>query len=125
MDAILDLLGLSDDSPTLMLSLLVFLAAATLAFGVMATVHVRGSIKRRANDVISGESDRSANDPRSLRHASRKAAARLIDYTTRHYSGTDEGDMRKLRKQLVQAGFLDPRAVAVYFIARIGLAIGL
>ena len=122
MDALLDLLSdLSFDSPTAMMSLLVFLAAATLAFGVMATLHVRGAVKRRAAGVAA-DGPEPSDDKRSLRHASRKAAAKLIDYTTRHYAGGNAGDKRQLRQRLLQAGFLDPRAVAFFFIARLAAA---
>jgi tight adherence protein C len=125
MAAILDLLpDMSADDPTVMLSLLVFLAAATLAFGVMATIHVRGAVKRRAAEVLAGGPER-ADDKRSLRYASRKAAQKLIDYTTRHYSGSDDGDKRQLRARLLQAGFLDPRAVAFFFIGRLAAAAAL
>jgi len=123
MDALLDLLSdLSLDSPTVMLSLLVFLAAATLAFGVMATMHVRGAVKRRAAGVAA-DGPEPSDEKRSLRYASRKAAQKLIDYTTRHYTGGDGGDKRQLRQRLLQAGFLDPRAVAFFFIGRIVAAI--
>ena len=123
MSALLDWLAdLSLDSPTAMMSLLVFLAAATLAFGVMATLHVRGAVKRRAADVAVGGPER-ADDKRSLRYASRKAAAKLIDYTTRHYTGGDSGDKRQLRQRLLQAGFLDAHAVAYFFIGRIAAAL--
>ena len=122
MHIILDLLpDLSADDPTLMLSLLVFLAVATLAFGVMATIRVRGSVKRRAAEVLADGPARS-DDKRSLRYASRQAAQKLIDYTTQHYSGSDEGDKRQLRQRLMQAGFLDPRAVAFFFIGRLAAA---
>jgi tight adherence protein C len=125
MDAILDLLpDMSSDDSTVMMSLLVFLAAGTLAFGVMATIHVRGAVKRRAAEVMVGSLDRS-DDKRSLRYASRQAAAKIIDYTTRHYSGGEEGKTRQLRQRLVLAGFLDPRAVAFFFIGRIVMAFGL
>jgi tight adherence protein C len=121
--AILDLLpDMSADNPTVMLSLLVFLAAATLTFGVMAAIHVRGSVKRRAAEVLADGVDR-PGDKRSLRFASRQAAQKLIDYTTRHYSTGDEGDKRQLRQRLLQAGFLDPRAVAFFFIARLAAAV--
>ena len=53
----------------------------------------------------------------------RQAAQKLIDYTTRHYSTGDEGDKRQLRQRLLQAGFLDPRAVAFFFIARLAAAV--
>jgi tight adherence protein C len=122
MDALLDLLSdLSFDSPIVMMSLLVFLAAATLAFGVMASLHVRGAVKRRAAGVAA-DGPEPSDDKRSLRYASRKAAAKLIDYTTRHYASGDPGDKRQLRQRLVQAGFLDPRAVAFFFIARLAAA---
>ena len=122
MDALLDLISdLSFDSPTVMMSLLVFLAAATLAFGVMATLHVRGAVKRRAAGVAA-DGPEPSDDKRSLRYASRKAAAKLIDYTTRHYASSNPGDKRQLRQRLVQAGFLDPRAVAFFFIARLAAA---
>ena len=65
MDAILDLLpDMSSDNPTVMLSLLVFLAAGTLAFGVMAAIHVRGAVKRRTAGVVVGGTDRSDDKPR-------------------------------------------------------------
>jgi tight adherence protein C len=122
MDALLDLLpDLSFDSPTAMMSLLVFLAAATLAFGVMATLRVRGAVKRRAAGVAA-DGPEPSDEKRSLRYASRKAAAKLIDYTTRHYASGDPGDKRQLRQRLLQAGFLDPRAVAFFFIARLAAA---
>jgi tight adherence protein C len=122
MNALLDLLpDLSSDSPTAMMSLLVFLAAGTLAFGVMATLHVRGAVKRRAAGVAA-DGPEPADDKRSLRYASRKAAAKLIDYTTRHYASGDPGDKRQLRQRLLQAGFLDPRAVAFFFIGRLAAA---
>jgi tight adherence protein C len=123
MDALLDLLSdLLGDSPIVMMSLLVFLAAATLAFGVMATLHVRGAVKRRAAGVRADVAERT-DDTRSLRYASRKAAQKLIDYTTRHYTGGDKSDKRQLRQRLIQAGFLDPRAVAFFFIGRLAAAV--
>jgi tight adherence protein C len=125
MDAILDLLpDMSSDNSTVMLSLLVFLAAGTLAFGVMAAIHVRGAVKRRTAEVVVGGSDRSG-DKRSLRYASRKAAQKIIDYTTHHYSAGDGGNQKQLRQRLILAGFLDPHAVAFFFIGRIVVAIGL
>jgi tight adherence protein C len=126
MDAILDpMLRFFDENPAIIMGSFVFVAASMLAFGVMAAVRVRGSVKRRAADIASDGPRRSADNKRSLRYASLKAAHQLIDYTTKHYSDANEKNMRMLRKQLVQAGFLDARAPAFYFIARTGLAIGL
>ena len=116
---------LAFDNPTLMMSVLVFAAAASLAFGVMATVRVRADVKRRAAGLAVDTGRSSEVGSRSLRHASVVATQRLIDYTNRHFSPPGDGEMRKLRRRLIQAGFLDPRASAFYFLARIAMAGGL
>jgi tight adherence protein C len=112
-----------DSNPGFMLGLFVFMAASTLSFGVMALIQVRGSVKRRAAEVAIDGRRRNAENPRSLRYASMKAAQKLLDYTTKNYSDKNDKNMKMLRQQLVQAGFLDARAPAFYFIARTFLAV--
>ena len=113
-----------NDNANLLLAVLVFLAAGTLAFSVMAFARVRGSVKRRASNILD-EGQRNSNSARSLRYSSLKAVGRLIEYTTKHYSTANDENMRVLRQRLVQAGIFDPRGVAFFFIARTALAIGL
>ena len=116
--------GILNDNANLLLAVLVFLAAGTLAFSVMAFVRVRRSVKQRASHIAdTGEGAR--NSRRSLRYSSLKAVTRLLEYTTKHYSGTDDENMRVLRQRLIQAGIFDPRGVAYFFMARTALAIGL
>jgi tight adherence protein C len=105
----------------LLLFLLIFLAAATLAFAIMAFVRVRGSVKRRTRRIMQDE--RQGNVKRSLRYSSLKAVTQLIEYTTKHYASANDANMRVLRQRLIQAGIYDPRGVAFFFIARTGLAI--
>ena len=111
------------DSSTLMVSAFVFLSAAALAFGVMAVVQVRFAVKRRAAGNLHRHGEAGDDDPRSLRYASKVAAQRLIDYTTKNYSAENAGETKELRRQLMQAGFLDPRAPAFFFLARAVAAI--
>ena len=126
MDLILDLLlDLTGNSPGLLLGVFVFSAVATLAFVVMAFLRVRGSIKRRTTEVLSDGQVRRGENKNSLRHASLKAAQQLLDYTVRYYASADGGNMKRLRTKLVQAGFLNPSSAGYFFVARIGLAIGL
>jgi len=106
------------------MGLLVFLAAGTLAFSVMAAVRVRGSVKRRTERILTDE-ERKANYSRSLQHSSQKTVAKLIESTTKHYGSANDENMKVLRRRLVQAGIYDPRGVAFFFIARTALAIGL
>ena len=115
--------GMFGDSDSMMLALLVFLAAATLAFCTMAAVQIRGSVRRRAASL--SPTIEYGDRPRALRHSSFKLAQNLIEYATRHYALSDEGDMKVLRGRMIKAGIFDPRAVGYFFFARTTFAIGL
>ena len=125
MDTVLDfLLDLSGGSPALLLGSFVFLAVATLAFTIMAFMRVRGSVQRRAADVLTDGASRRETKKNSLRFASLKATQKLLDYTVRYYAAADGGAMKLLRSKLIQAGFLNPSAAGFFFVARTGLAVG-
>jgi len=111
------------DSNTMFMALLIFLAAGTLAFSVMAAVRVRGAVKKRTSRIMDDGEQR--GHARSLQHSSAKALGKLIEYTTKHYSDSNQENMKVLRRRLVQAGIYDPRGVAFFFIGRTALAIGL
>jgi tight adherence protein C len=124
MDAVFEFISSvsGGDNSTLMVSAFVFLSAAALAFGLMAIAQVRFAVKRRAAEISTGPAA-ATDDPRSLRYASKVAAQRLIDYTAKHYSTENKGDTKELRRQLLQAGFLDARAPVLFFLARAGAAV--
>ena len=126
MDAIFELINslIGGDNSTVTVSAFVFLSAAALAFGIMAVAQVRFAVKRRASEISSGVAGAADEDPRSLRYASKVAAQRLIDYTTRHYSAEkNTGETKELRRRMIQGGFLDPRAPALFFLARAVVAV--
>ena len=114
---------LFSDSSTMMLAVLVFLATATLAFGIMAAVRVRGAVKRRTAgiDAVYGQS--TVEEPDSLRRTGMMAAQRLLDYTSKHYGSIGAGDAKVLRQRLIRAGIYDSRAVGYFFVGRIMLAV--
>jgi tight adherence protein C len=111
-----DLFGTSAST---MLTVLVFLATATLAFAVMIGVRAREAVKRRAARVNIDVGDPAGR--RGLRSSGVRAAQRLIDYTTKHYSEADNDNVKLLRRRLTQAGIYSPHGAAYFFIAR-GLA---
>ena len=115
---------LGSGNPT-MVAVLVFLAATTFAFCVMALVRVQGSVKRRAAGIGKLADDDRSVGSRSLRNSSLKAAQRVIDYTARHYSGDNSDQMKVLRRRMILAGIYEPRAVAYFFLGRTVLALGL
>ena len=110
-------LFLNEGSST-MVGLLVFLAAGTLAFAIMAVVRVQGSVKRRTANIGRVEDFERSGGSRSLRHSSLKAAQQVIEYTTKHYSTDNTEQIKVLRRRMTQAGLYDTRAVAYFFIAR-------
>jgi tight adherence protein C len=121
-DIIISVFG---DRASTMLALMVFLAVAVLAFGLMAAGHARSSVKRRAAGIAEYSGEASAHDPRSLRGSSLKAVQRLLDYTTKHYSAGENGDAKILRRRLIEAGIFESKAVAYFFAGRTALAVGL
>jgi tight adherence protein C len=108
-----------------MLGVLVFLAATTLAFCVMAMLQVQGAVNRRAAGIRGEAVDGPQSGSRSLRHSSLQAAQRLIEYTTKHYSDSNDDNMKVLRRRMLQAGIFDQRAVAWFFLARTVFAVAL
>ena len=125
MDAVFEFMAQisGGDGSTMMVSAFVFLSAAALAFGIMAVANVRFAVKRRAAGIATGPANATGDDPSSLRYASKVAAQRLIDYTTKNYSAENTGETKELRRRLLQAGLLDPRAAAFFFLARAAGAI--
>jgi len=117
MDSAFDMFG---DAASTMLTLLIFMAAAILAFAIMASLRLHGAMKRRAAG-ISVVSDGGGRQPSQ----GSRVAQRIVDYTQKHYGESDSKDMKVLRKRLVVAGIYDPRAVAYFFLARTALAVGL
>jgi tight adherence protein C len=124
METLLDLLANAGDHSNAVLMAIVFVPTATIAFFVMRAIRVRGAVKRRAAG-ISSEMLESSGGRNSLRNSGIKAAQRLIDRTTKHYSSLDDKNMKKLRQRLVQAGIFDTRAVGFFFLTRAILAIAL
>jgi tight adherence protein C len=119
MDNAFDMFG---DAASMMLTLLIFTAATILAFAVMVSLRLHGSMKRRAAG-IGIESDGTGSGLRPRQGA--RVAQRIVDYTQKHYGESDSKDMKVLRKRLVVAGIYDPRGVAYFFLARTLLAVGL
>src|SRR5580698_2424560 len=112
-DSTFDLFGTNAST---MLTVLVFLASATLAFAVMLGVRAREAVRRRTArvNIDVDESD----SRRSLRFSGARAAQRLIEYTTKHYSSVDNDNVKMLRRRLMQAGIYSPHGAAYFFIAR-------
>jgi tight adherence protein C len=114
------------DAESTLVALMVFLATAILTFAMMAMVRVHGAVRRRTAGINETLSDQGTSFRQNARQrAGFKAAEKIIGYAQKHYGDGDSKDMKVLRKRLVLAGLYDPRSVAVFFLARAVLAIGL
>ncbi|MGC1300445.1 MAG: hypothetical protein WA869_35910, partial [Alloacidobacterium sp.] len=87
---------------TMMLSGLIFLAAAMLALAVMIGIRARDGIRRRVARVNSDGG--TPNESRSLQFSGLRAARRLVEYTTKHYASVDGDNVKVLRRRMLQAG---------------------
>src|SRR4051794_38437069 len=106
MDFLIDMLASGDGDARWLFAALVFIACASISFGLMVVVRSRKGIRRRTADIAS--LDQANNDP-SLAQSGRDAVQRLIEHTTKHYASMDGEAMKVLRRRLVQAGIFDPR----------------
>src|SRR6202050_4765702 len=106
-----------------LLSVLIFLAAGVFAFAMMVGVRPREAVRPRAARVGLGD-DAAGGGRRALRYSGLRAAEKLVEYTTKHYASVDTKDVKILRERLTRAGIYDPRGAAVFFLSRVGLAVG-
>ncbi|HYF55007.1 MAG TPA: type II secretion system F family protein [Salinarimonas sp.] len=117
MDTLLGLLDAVLADPLLIPAVLAAAALGTLgalAFGILRS---RSALLRRATE---GVDRQGAGAPAGVAD---RPLERLVGYLETTFSLSDAKQARVLRQQLVQAGFYDQRAPALYFAARIGAAI--
>jgi tight adherence protein C len=126
MDALIDFFNdLNPANSSILLELSIFLVIGAISFLILGLVQARTAVKERAARIVLDERERVQNSKRSLRYSSLKAVTQLIEYTTKHYSSTNDEKMKVLRRRLIQAGIYDPRAVGYFFFVRLTLAVGL
>ena len=126
MDALIDFFSdLNPANSSILLELSIFFVIGAISFLILGFVQARTAVKERAARIVLDERERAQNSKRSLRYSSLKAVTQLIEYTTKHYSSTNDEKMKVLRRRLIQAGIYDPRAVGYFFFLRLTLAVGL
>ena len=121
MDALDILLETVGDEGGLFVALLALAGAGLAIFLIINFLQGRKDVRRRA-----AAQDKSSAGTRSpfAKPDSQQSLNRLMNYVETTFAGTNEKESRVLRRQMIQAGFFDQRAVPVYFAARLGLAVG-
>jgi tight adherence protein C len=101
---------------TLVLALLVLSGLGLAGMGALSVVQGRGDIRRRTTSGL-------AQAPAKSRAEAQLSLNRLASYIETTFSGGDARQTKLIRLQLVQAGFLDQRAIAYFFAARLAGAV--
>ena len=117
LDLLLDALG-DERTPLILMGLAAAVFFLLLLYSAVNSRHVR----RRAAAADAGSTFTLHGGTRG---DARQSLNRLMNYVEATFAGANEKESRVLRRQMVQAGFFDQRAVPVYFAARIGLAASL
>ena len=117
----MDAISSFGDNAAVALGVLVFLAAGTLTFALMAGMRARQAVLRRAARLTTDEE--LSVLPAGLRQPGLAALRRLLDGATAYYTAADGKDVKVLRSRLVRAGIFNPQAPAYFFVGRTVLAV--
>jgi tight adherence protein C len=110
------------DNLTAFVALFVFLFVAAITFTVVTAIRSREGIRRRV--LLSGSIENiDPDDRRGLRHQQMARTRRLLTQAASNFVPQDEKSISAVRKQLTQAGFYQPSAVANYYLVRVVLAV--
>jgi len=94
---------------------------AALASPLLAKRQERSELKRRLRVDIQGDSEvRSTPRPQKGKVAREKAARTAQEF----YARTDPENVARLRLRLIQAGYMEPRAVGMFFLVRFAALVG-
>jgi tight adherence protein C len=118
LDKIFEALG---ENGPLVVGLFGLAGAGLMLVLLFDTVRGRKDVRRRAaadNRAGGGDKARARG-----RLEAQQSLERLMAYVGNAFAQGSEKETRVLRRQLIQAGFFDQRAVAIYFAARLAMAI--
>jgi tight adherence protein C len=101
---------------TWIFALLALSGLGLVAVTVLTLMQSRQEVRRRVAASVGPSAAAAAPNARPSMNA-------CIDRLQGSFAGVNTKEARLLRKQFIQAGFFDPRAVAVYFAARLSLAV--
>jgi tight adherence protein C len=103
--------------------ILLVAGGAALAWPLVTRQQERCDLKRRLRvDRVREKAEETETRPQKRQVVREKAARTAQDF----YARTDPENVARLRLKLIQAGYMDPRAVGMFFLVRFaGLAVGI
>lgn len=114
------LVSLSPELIAAAISVLVFGAVVAVTLAVGASLSADRDIRHRVAE--SGSLPGADHTPADNARAALQATHLLIEQAARHVLPSDKGYQKRLRLELIRAGFYQPRAAAYYFVSRFAAA---
>jgi tight adherence protein C len=111
METLASLLDGFGDDPAVTIGLLGLVGGAVLVLALWELVRDRMVLRRRASEGVEAR-------PASGARGGSASVDRVVGFLEANFSAGDAKEQRLLRRQLIQAGFFDPRALAIFFGAR-------
>jgi tight adherence protein C len=102
------------------ISVLVFGAVVTVTLVIGASLSADRDIRHRVAE--SGTLPGAGASPADGARAALRASQTMIENAARHILPSDKENQKKLRLELIRAGFYQPRAAAYYFLSRSAMA---
>lgn len=120
-NAITFLASLAPDSPMPIAVVLLALGGAAVAWPMLSARGGRSDLKRRLKVENVPAVEPSAAAPKKNAGVVREKAVKTAqDF----YAKSDPENVARLRMRLIQAGYMDPRAIGMFFLARFGSFVG-
>ncbi|QDY99168.1 type II secretion system F family protein [Nitratireductor mangrovi] len=94
---------------------LLLVGGGVLAYPVLAGSGQKGDVKRRLKVPSPGVKEPAAAQPAKARNATQE---KVVKSAQDFYARSDPDNVARLRMRLIRAGYLDPRAVGIFFLAR-------
>lgn len=114
--SIADYLGLGSSLPLIPIAIVIMIAGGLVAaWPILSAREERGQVRRRLRSDIDASAEAEARTEQGTARVVREKAARTAhDF----YARTDPESVVRLRLRLIQAGYMDPRAVGMFFLIR-------
>jgi tight adherence protein C len=120
-DAIRFLASLAPTSLVPVAVLLLVLGAGAVAWPLVLAKGDRDEVKRRLKVETSHPAEQAESSPKKSTNAVReKAVKRAQEF----YAKSDPENVARLRLKLIQAGYMEPRAVGMFFLIRFATMVG-
>ncbi|RWM11202.1 type II secretion system F family protein [Mesorhizobium sp.] len=120
-DIIRFLASLAPTSPLPVAVLLLVLGGGAMAWPLVVAKGDRNEVKRRLKVEVAEPVEQAEPAPRKNANAVREKAVRRAQ---EFYAKSDPENVARLRLKLIQAGYMEPRAVGMFFLIRFAALVG-